>query len=127
MLGAAYRDDRFRMFFQQDGGVEHAVLLGPGQFFTVQQQNGLVPFVDDFQFRNVTALGDFRDGQKIVPHRFLHGPIVHHRTISVHDRKDGDVFVNLNFPEFQRFQLFFHDLFHGNTSSWALTLAVRIW
>jgi hypothetical protein len=37
MLGAAHRDDRFRFFPEQDGGIEHQVLLGPGQLLTVKK------------------------------------------------------------------------------------------
>lgn len=73
MLGAAYGNDRFRHFLEQDGGVQHPVLLGTRELLAVEKQNGFLCPVDDLQFRHRSALRHFGHREKLFLHGLLHG------------------------------------------------------
>ena len=60
----------------QDGGVEHPVLLGAGQFLPVHQQDVAVAGIDHLQFRHGTPLADLADGQAAAGQRLLEGDVV---------------------------------------------------
>ena len=49
LLGATDGDLGLGDFFDQDGGVEDAVLLGAGEFLAVDEEDGFVGAVDDHQ------------------------------------------------------------------------------
>ncbi|OQB74477.1 MAG: hypothetical protein BWX92_03023 [Deltaproteobacteria bacterium ADurb.Bin135] len=56
LFRAAHRDDGCRLFPQQHRGVEHPVLLGAEELFTVDYQQGLVRIVHHDQLRHMTSL-----------------------------------------------------------------------
>jgi hypothetical protein len=59
LLGATDGDPGLGNFFDQDRGVEDAVLFGAGEFFTVNEQDRLVGAVDEHQLGDRAGGRDF--------------------------------------------------------------------
>lgn len=99
LLGAADRDFGLRDFFDQDGGVENPVLLGTGEFFTVDQQHGFVAAIYDHQLRHGPASGNFRHGNVQRRQSFTQSQILKPPILRANQRHDGDILVMLSFSE----------------------------
>ena len=61
LLRAAHRDDQAAVLADEDGGVEHAVLLGAAQLLAVKHEDARVALVDDAQLGHGAALAHLGD------------------------------------------------------------------
>ena len=102
LLGATDGDFGLRDFFDQDRGVEDAVLFGAGEFLAVNEQDGFVGAVNDHEVGDRAGGGDFGDGDVPGGEGFAEGAVLECAVCRGDEGQDGDVFVGLRFPEFER-------------------------
>ena len=102
LLCATDRDFGFGGFFEQNGGVEDAVLLGAGEFLAVNQKDGFVAPVDHQQLRDGAVGGDFCDDEVPGGEGFPEGVVLESAVRRGDERHNGDVLVRLRFTEFNR-------------------------